>query len=165
MDTSQSANPIAGDAAVPVRGCKLWTERILRWALGVIFVYAAWSKIWNPQLFAEEISYYHMLTMQQVNWMAIFLPWLEMICGLALIFGITRRGATILVIGMLIAFTYAIGHAVHEGRDIQCGCFGHGESAERVGYLTIGRDLVMIVAAVTVFFLNRGSSRTSVKRT
>lgn len=148
---------MTGSTGVPACGWKLWIERILRWALGVIFVYAACSKIWDPGLFAEEVSYYHMLTMQQVNWLVILLPWLEMICGLALIFGIAPRGATILVIGMLIVFTYAIGHAVHEGRDIQCGCFGHGASAERVGYLAIARDLAMIVAAATVLALTRKS--------
>jgi uncharacterized membrane protein YphA (DoxX/SURF4 family) len=159
MEPGESTNQLTS-----VAPWKLWTERILRWGLGVIFVYAAYSKIWNPQMFAEEVSYYHMLPMQQVNWLVIFLPWLEMICGLALIFGVSHRGATILVIGMLIVFTYAIAHAVHEGRDIQCGCFGHGASAERVGYLAIVRDLVMLVAAVTAFLLSRRGSHVSVKR-
>jgi uncharacterized membrane protein YphA (DoxX/SURF4 family) len=134
---------------------KTWLERVLRWALSVIFLYAAYSKIADPAGFAEEISYYHMLPLWATNWMAIFLPWLELLCGLALLSGIGKQGALILVIAMLVVFTYAIGHAVHEGRDIRCGCFGHGESAERVGYLAIARDLLMLAAASLALGLGR----------
>jgi len=160
VEQGESAGTVnASSPETPARGTdspwKLWTERVLRWGLGVIFVYAAYSKILDAPSFAEEISYYHMLPMQQVNWMAIFLPWLELVCGICLLTGFSWRGAMWLVIAMLIMFTYAIGHAVHEGRDIRCGCFGHGESAERVGYVAIGRDLVMIATAVVALFLRR----------
>ena len=141
---------------------KLWTEHVLRWGLGIIFLWAALtpnapttSKIWDPAAFAEEVSYYHMLPMWGVNWMAIFLPWLELVCAVALLTGIGRRGANVLVILMLVVFTYAIGHAVHEGRDISCGCFGHGEAAEHVGYVAIGRDALMLAAAAGVWVLNK----------
>lgn len=158
ITTTASANP-APSVLTPPRW-KRWTERVLRWALGGIFVYAAYSKILQPALFAEEVSYYHMLSMQQINWLVIFLPWLELVCGLCLLLGVGSRGALVLVVGMLVVFTYAIGHAVHEGRDIRCGCFGHGESAERVGYLAIARDLAMIAAAVAalVFQQQRASA-------
>jgi uncharacterized membrane protein YphA (DoxX/SURF4 family) len=140
-------------------GWKVWTERILRWALGVIFIYAAYSKIWDPIYFAEEISYYHMVPRWAENWMAIFLPWLELVCGVCLIVGVAARGAMWLVIGMLIVFTYAIAHAVGEGRDIRCGCFGHGESARRVGMIAILEDVAMLVGACVSLWLQKRNSK------
>lgn len=163
MEGSQSADRVTEPATLaPSSGpgptpWKLWTERVLRWGLGVIFVYAAYSKILFTATFAEEISYYHMLTMQQINWLVIFLPWLELVCGVCLLVGRYERGAMVLVIGMLLIFTYAIGHAVYEGRDIRCGCFGHGESAERVGYVAIARDLLMIAAGVIALVLGKST--------
>ena len=161
MEPGRSTEGIgaSGSAVRPAtqvaREWKRWAERVLRWGLGIIFIYAAYSKIFDPAFFAEEISYYHMVPKWGENWMAIFLPWLELVCGVALISGVGKRGALVLVIGMLVVFTYAIGHAVHEGRDIRCGCFGHGESAERVGRVAIVRDLAMIAAAGAALALGR----------
>jgi uncharacterized membrane protein YphA (DoxX/SURF4 family) len=145
----------SGSPAVQVARWKVWLERVCRWALGLIFIYAAYSKIWDPSYFAEEISYYHMLPKWGVNWMAIFLPWLELVCGLCLLTGLFARGAMLLVIGMLVVFTYAIAHAVSEGRDIRCGCFGHGADARRVGLLAILEDLAMLAAGVVSLWLQR----------
>lgn len=134
----------------PVR---LWITRVLRWVLGVLFVWAGSLKIIDAAGFAESVSYYHLLPMAGVNWTAIFMPWLEVVCGVALITGVCDRGAAVLVALMLVVFIGALGYSIQRGLDINCGCFGLSESSKQVGYLDIGRNLLLLAAAVAVFFL------------
>ena len=85
-----------------------WTVRLMRIALGLIFIYSSWSKISDPPGFAEMIWNYRILPGYLVNPVAIALPWLEMLAGLALLSGFIHKGAALLVAGMLIIFVTAL---------------------------------------------------------
>lgn len=134
---------------------KIWTARLLRWALAVVFIWAGSLKILHAERFAEAVYYYHLLPMDLVNWVAIFMPWLEVVCGVALLTGVCARGAAALVIPMMIVFMAALGYSIYRGLDINCGCFGLSESGKRVGYLEIGRNLLLLAAAVGVLILEK----------
>ncbi len=169
MDAGQSANKLANDPTVlagarPAPTWKIWTERGLRWALGVLFLVAGLPKIIHPDLFAESVNNYHLLSTAAVNWLVIVLPWLEVLCALALLAGIAVRGAAALLVLMLCVFTLAIISGLARGLDISCGCFGTGASGKRIGYEEVVRDGVMLVAAAAVFLWNKQCSRASVKR-
>ena len=61
---------------------------VLRIALGVVFVYAAWVKLDTPwQLFAGAIADYKLLPAWAVNPLARSLPWAELLIGLLLMAG------------------------------------------------------------------------------
>jgi hypothetical protein len=57
---------------------------------------------------------------------ALFLPWVEIVCGAALMLNIAYRGALFLTAGMLATFVVGFGSTRPRGLDIACGCFGHG---------------------------------------
>src|SRR5881409_934674 len=106
----------------------------IRLALGAIFVYAAWPKIYDPPSFAHLIWNYQILPSVLINPMAIVLPWVEIICGLALIAGMYRRGAALLIGCMLAVFTVALVVDILRDIPVNCGCFSvtpveksHGE--------------------------------------
>ena len=103
-----------------------WTVRLLRIALGLIFIYSSWSKISDPPGFAEMIWNYRILPGYLVNPVAITLPWLELLAGLALLSGFFRRGAALLTAGMLITFITALSADLVRGIAVDCGCFSVG---------------------------------------
>jgi hypothetical protein len=70
---------------------------ISRLFIGVVLIYASFYKIIDPGAFARSIWFYHLVPGNLINLMALILPWLELLCGLALIFGIYYRGAVIWV--------------------------------------------------------------------
>src|ERR1700722_19413154 len=57
--------------------------------------------------------------------LAFYLPWLEIFCGLALIFRFLYRGGLSLLTVLVLVFIGATVAAKARGLDITCGCFGH----------------------------------------
>ena len=98
---------------------------IFRVILGIIFIYASYEKILDPAAFSKNIHNYH--TTDNLIWVenlvALILPWLELIVGVFLIFGVFLEGATSITIGMLIFFIIILSQAVFRGIDVHCGCF------------------------------------------
>lgn len=127
---------------------------LLRIGLGVLFVVAAWPKLTDPHAFATSIANYRLLPESVERVLALVLAPLELIVGLALIFGVLDAGASALALAMLVIFTAAIAAALARGLDITCGCFeSHG--GEKVGARKIAENVAFLAAAVAVAFGDR----------
>ena len=129
-----------------------WLVLVLRLFLAVVFIYAGVGKILNPAAFAEDIDNYSMLPYLLVTIMAAIMPWVEVLCGLLLIFGKWIKGATLLLIAMNFVFIIAIGSALARGLDISCGCFAMSDDGIKVGYKRLLEDVVFLVAAVIIYY-------------
>ena len=108
--------------------------RILNLVVGAIFIYAGILKVVDPVQFARDIDNYKMLPWPATVALALYLPWLEILCGLALIIRRLHRGAVLLLIGLTIAFIVASVIAKARGLDISCGCFGHASKGWSFGW-------------------------------
>lgn len=130
---------------------------VVRIALGIIFVYAAYIKLRDPwALFAMAIDSYGILPLRWVEFVAKTLPWFELVLGLALIAGVVRRLTTVLTSLLLLVFFGLILRAHFKGMEINCGCFGPGEV---ISWKTMLRDGSMVAGAIfvtIVAFLRRG---------
>ena len=98
---------------------------IFRLILGVVFIYASYYKILDPVAFSDNIHNFHTTDnlLWVENWVALILPWLEMIVGVFLIFGVFLEGSTSITIGLLTFFIFILSQAVLRGIDVHCGCF------------------------------------------
>ena len=98
---------------------------IFRIILGIIFIYASYDKILDPAAFSKVIHNFH--TTDNLVWVenlvALILPWLELIVGVFLIFGVFLEGSTSITIGLYIFFIFILSQAVFRGIDVHCGCF------------------------------------------
>jgi putative oxidoreductase len=99
--------------------------RILDVIVGVIFVYAGALKVLDPIQFGLDIDNYKSLPWFISVRLAFFLPWLEILCGLALIFRRLYRGGLSILTALIVIFIGATIAAKARGLDITCGCFGH----------------------------------------
>ena len=84
---------------------------LIRLFLGGFFIYTGLVKIGDPIDFLRQIRSYHLLPETPpifLNGTAIVLPWLEVLCGIGLILGVSIRGAAALIAAMLCIFTPAI---------------------------------------------------------
>ncbi|HXA81247.1 MAG TPA: MauE/DoxX family redox-associated membrane protein, partial [Opitutaceae bacterium] len=97
---------------------------ILRLLVGGIFVVAGVLKVFDPARFAADIDHFRLLRYFAVAPLALYLPWLEIICGLAVFVSAWRRSALLLLLALTIVFIAAITSAWMRGLDIRCGCFG-----------------------------------------
>lgn len=131
--------------------------RILAIIVGGLFVYAGGLKVWDPVRFAGDIQNYHVFPWVVNLPLAFYLPWLEIFCGLALIFRRLYSGALALLLGLLVVFIGATIAAKARGIDISCGCFGHVSDQ-----LSFAWHLVLdfaILAAVIVLWFKRPNDR------
>jgi uncharacterized membrane protein YphA (DoxX/SURF4 family) len=100
-----------------------WLTIRVQLALGVVFVVAALPKIGDPPSFAHMIYNYRIVPGPLVNLMGLTMPWIELLCGLALILGIWRGTARTIIAAMLVTFIIAIAINLARGNSIDCGCF------------------------------------------
>jgi uncharacterized membrane protein YphA (DoxX/SURF4 family) len=123
-----------------------------RLVLGSVFVIAGVEKVVNPNAFAKAINNYQMLPFAALNVMALILPWLEVLTGVFLIFGIRLRASSALIASMLVVFLIAIGSAMARGLSIECGCYSQGGGGEIVGWKKVFEDVGLLVLAVQIFW-------------
>ena len=100
-----------------------WLTIRVQIALGLIFVVAALPKIVDPPSFAHVIYNYKIMPWALVNPMALIMPWIELLSGLALILGIWKGTARTIIGILLLTFIAAISINLVRGNAIDCGCF------------------------------------------
>jgi putative oxidoreductase len=125
---------------------------IARVAVGATFIVASVYKIRDPGAFAKSIWFYHMVPGDLINLMALIIPWVELLCGLALIMGLFYRGAVVLVNIMMVTFIFALCTTIVKGIDIDCGCFKAGQTATRAAWEALVFDLVLILFTLQLLF-------------
>ncbi len=106
--------------------------RALRLALGVLFLVAALAKIGDAASFAREVHNFRLAPLWSENLVAIVLPWIELVAGLALVTGLKARAGAFVALALMAGFTLAVGIAWARGLDFECGCFGKA-IASRIG--------------------------------
>ena len=101
----------------------LW--RAVAIIIGGLFIYAGVVKVVDPAEFARDIDNYKMLPWQVSVWLGLYLPWVEIFCGLALIVRVLYRGSVFILTALMALFIVITIIAKARGLDISCGCFGH----------------------------------------
>lgn len=124
---------------------------VLRLVVAAVFLAAAIPKVLDPATFATDIDNYRMVPDGLIGPMAVGLPLLETIVGLALVTGVYARGSAIVASAMLVMFAGAMIQALFRGIDLDCGCFGHVVETQ-VGWLTVSRNVVLTAACVVISF-------------
>ena len=138
--------------------------RAIDFVIGGLFIYAGVIKALDPIGFAHDIDNYKMLPWGISVRIAFYLPWLEILAGLALL---TRRlylgGLAILTASMLV-FIAATIVAKMRGLDITCGCFGHAsKNLSFTWHLLL--DFAILGGIAALWFANRSfGERRSPKR-
>ncbi|MFH1373277.1 MAG: MauE/DoxX family redox-associated membrane protein [bacterium] len=129
-----------------------WLMVLSRVFIGFTFIFAAYYKITDPYTFAKSIWYYHLVPGEVINLMALILPWVELLCGLALILGLFYNGAVVLVNAMTVIFIVALGSTIVRGIDIDCGCFKASTASGDAAWRSLTFNLVLIVFALQLLF-------------
>ena len=133
---------------------------IFRMILGVVFIYASYDKILNPAGFSDNIHNFHVTPAAVENLAALIIPWLELIVGVFLIFGVFLEGSTSITIGLLTFFIFILSQAVFRGIDVHCGCF-KSEAAVGITNLRVElikhivEDIIFLTMAFVVKFKNK----------
>lgn len=125
---------------------------ISRLLIGGMFIYASFYKVIEPASFARSILYYHMVPGSLVNLMALILPWLELLVGVALIVGCSYRGSVWWANLLLVVFIAALASTIARNLDIDCGCFKAGQKATGQAWSSLWFDVVAMIFSLQLLF-------------
>lgn len=128
-------------------------QTFCRFILGGIFIYASIDKIRNPHDFAQIIYDYQLLPDIFIYFVAVTLPWVEMVTGLFLISGVFTRTSSIILSSLLLAFIVAFIISEIRGFNISCGCFSNEEKGFSDSLIIlIIRDMIMLIPGLVIIF-------------
>lgn len=118
---------------------------LVRWTLGLIFLYAGGSKLVDPRSFAVLMDAYGLVPGPLLMPAAVGLPALEVIAAVGLLADV--RGSLTAMTALVLLFVAILGYGLHMGLDVDCGCFGP-EAIEAEAFhglkTAIYRDLAML---------------------
>ena len=122
----------------------------IRIFFGFIFIFAAGTKIADPAGFSQSIYNYKLMPDFMINFLAIAFPWIELVAGILLVFGISVKENSAILSGLLVIFIFAIAISLFRGLNIDCGCFGTAGGTkvgiqkilENIGLLILGLILI-----------------------
>jgi putative oxidoreductase len=121
---------------------------VFRLVLGGLFVYAGVVKVVDPLDFAQSIRNYRLVGPSLAFIAALVLPWLEILAGAFLAAGVWKRGAALVVSGLLVFFIALTAVTMARGLDVDCGCFGAID--RKAGLSVILEDLAMLYLGLCV---------------
>ena len=131
-----------------------------RFILGIIFIYASIDKIIDPISFSSTIDNYHISPYSLNNIAALVIPWMELIIGVFLIFGIFISGSSFIAILLLLFFIFILTQALLRGINVDCGCFDLNTDTLEDSQLRIKmirRILEDILFLGLAFIVNKGN--------
>ena len=134
---------------------------VVRIALGAIFLFSCAGKIADPEAFAAIVTNYQLLPPSLVSATAVVFPWVEAVCGVALVFGRFEKGAALLVSLMMVVFTGLILYNGYRGLNIACGCFSLAANAPSNIAVNSLRNLLILAAGAWVLFFSKRQRLTS----
>lgn len=128
-----------------------WIELAARWILGLTFIYASFHKILSPADFAKIVYGYALFPHVFINLIAIIIPFLELVAGLALILGFYPRSAAITINILLLAFMAALTINIIRGHEFDCGCFSADQNGNSSSSkMTVLRDIFYFLCGLLI---------------
>jgi hypothetical protein len=123
-----------------------WLDRIARWTIAGVFLFAAVPKLFDVSAFADIVNAYAILPGYLVLPTAIVIPVVEVILAVGLLYN--HWQSTLGSLLLMVFFILLLSYSIYVGLDIDCGCFGPEDpeySAFHGLRSALWRDLAMLV--------------------
>ena len=121
-----------------------------RLCVGGVFLVAALTKMLDREGTAVSMSRYPFLPGGFGRFIAYTFPYVELLVGGLLVFGLFTRVAALMAVGLFVLFTGLIIYDLTRGQSSSCHCFGR-LSSEKLTPMAVVRNAVLLALAVLVF--------------
>lgn len=127
-----------------------WLSHVLRIVLGGVLLFSGWIHLQNTPKHFISIASYRILSPVVSSWLAVILPPLHCVLGIALMVGHIRRAASMLACALFFVYATAQVLVMFNGISADCGCFG-GSHSDPIGFATITRTSLFAGMSMYVF--------------
>jgi putative oxidoreductase len=127
----------------------IYVVLICRFLLAAVFLLSSIGKLVDIERYSVDAVYnFGILPMVLARPFGLVMPFIELLCGLGLFFGVLTRLSALGVGLMSIAFFIAKAIVLSQGRSIECGCFG--AIVDTLASVTIFMDIPMLLLSLIV---------------
>ena len=135
-----------------------WIELLARMALGGVFLVAGILKILAPGSLLAATETYQIIPYRWSYWLALYLPWVEVLAGLGILLKKAYPGSLFLITALLAIFLIALTQAWVRGLNIICGCFSNATAESTGRYVFyVARDLLLLGLAGFLWWRHLGT--------
>ncbi len=128
-----------------------WFLSALRIVISGVFIYAGMLKVMDPFQFSDSIASFEVLPPLFINLVALTLPPFEIFLGILLFVGPFERPAAFGLLILTSGFAAILIQAILRGLQVDCGCFGGGESSRWSVWISLGRDLLVLIGVIILY--------------
>lgn len=128
-----------------------WLAIVCRLILAVIFILSGIGKMMDLENSVKAVYNFQIMPDWAIEPLGYGLPFIELLCAIAILFGVLTRLSAAGLGAMSIAFF--IGKVIVifvQGRTIDCGCFG--ELMNTMASLTIWMDIPMLILCLILIY-------------
>lgn len=129
-----------------------WLSLLTRMVVGGIFVFSSVEKTANPNAFALLIDNYRLFPHEVSLILASFLPWMELVCGMAILSGVGHRGGGLAAGTLTFGFTIAVVSGLLRGLDISCGCYTLDPDVGKIGWMKVIENTGLLLLSVFLVY-------------
>ena len=124
---------------------------VFRLILAGFFLLSSYGKLVDIERYSVDAVYnFGILPMALARPFGLVMPFIELLCGLGLLFGVMTRLSALGIGLMSLSFFIAKAIVLSQGRSIECGCFG--AVIDTLASVTIFMDLPMTILALMILF-------------
>src|SRR5512139_3973830 len=124
---------------------------VFRLILAAFFLVSSYGKLVDIERYSVDAVYnFGILPMFLARPFGLIMPFVELLCGLGLLFGVMTRLSAFGISLMSLSFFIAKAIVLSQGRSIECGCFG--AVIDTLASVTIFMDIPMMVLALVIMF-------------
>ncbi len=127
-----------------------------RFIAGGAFLIAALMKLKDVSALMLSIESFELLPTVLVPFAAYTVPWIEIVSGLALVYGFWSRSAAVLAGMTYLIFTVALASVLLRGMSVDCGCFGALTGGDAVTWLSVLRNAFFLGCCGVVLAMGGG---------
>ena len=122
-----------------------------RLVLSLFFLVSAYGKLVDIERYSVDAVYnFGILPMVLARPFGLAMPFIELLCGIGMLFGVFTRLSALGIGLMSLSFFIAKAIVLSQGRTIDCGCFG--AVIDTLASITIFLDLPMMFFAAIVLW-------------
>jgi uncharacterized membrane protein YphA (DoxX/SURF4 family) len=126
---------------------------LLRIIMGLLFLYSGFFKAIDPENFAKAIILYDISPEVLVPYIAVVIPYIELIIGLLLLFGYKIKSSSFFSMILMLFWIIIISISIYRGKSFDCGCFELKQFGitEDIAFPIVFRDIVFLCILLLIF--------------